>query len=276
MTSLLMGLDPQTLTYLGYSLAALATMGAGWWLSKDGSQSLDLTDKDIQLIARGAMKGALHTAELDNIMSCIHNPTAFIKDVEKAVKTFNNEDMAAAQAGLAELGLSFAVLVKGVKDCDSETTERELEIFNAMLKNFEDPKSLAIRAGKNIIVNGMDVYKEMSAAYTNYRAGDFEGFGRDVGVALALIFIGADSSASNIDPNARKAAMHLVEAELYPTGMNGDNKEAYVNFLDAILTERELAMQVPDDLVAAAPATEEIFYDAEEYLALLNLMSKRN
>jgi hypothetical protein len=193
MASMLMGLDYQTLVYLGYSMAALATMGAGYWYTKDGIATLKLTNDDIQLIARGAMKGALHTEELDNIMSCIHNPTAFIKDVEKAIEKFNNEDMAGAQAGLMELGMSFTVLAHGVKNCDSETTEREIEIFRGMLKNFEDPKSLAIKAGNNIIVNGMDVYKEMSAAYTNYRAGEYEGFGRDVGIALALIFIGADS-----------------------------------------------------------------------------------
>jgi len=141
---------------------------------------------------------------------------------------------------MMELGMSFTVLAHGVKNCDSDISEREIQIFKEMLKNFENPKSLAIRAGNNIVVNGMDVYREMSAAYTNYRAGEFEGFGRDIGIALALIFIGAtDSTASNIDPTAKKAALQLVQSELYPTGLNGDNKEAYVNFLDAIMTERE-------------------------------------
>jgi hypothetical protein len=67
-----------------------------------------------------------------------------------------------------------------------------------------------------------------------------------------------------------------VQTELYPTGLNGDNKEAYMNFLDAIMTEREQAMETPDDLVAFAPVSNEVLYDADEYLSLLNLMSKRN
>lgn len=79
-----------------------------------------------------------------------------------------------------------------------------------MLKSFKDPKSLAINAGKNIVVNGVDIYKEMSAAYTNYSAKEFEGFGRDIGVALALIFIGATDSSSSISPGALKSAMQLV------------------------------------------------------------------
>jgi len=42
----------------------------------------------------------------------------------------------------------------------------------------------------------------MSAAFTNYKSGEFEGFGREVGVALALIFIGVDYG-SNIDSPAK-------------------------------------------------------------------------
>jgi len=39
------------------------------------------------------MKGAMHTENLDNIMSCIKDPMALIKGVEKAVEKFNTEDM---------------------------------------------------------------------------------------------------------------------------------------------------------------------------------------
>jgi len=51
MESMLMGLDPQTLSYLGYSIAALASMGLGYWATKDGITSINLSQSDIQLIA---------------------------------------------------------------------------------------------------------------------------------------------------------------------------------------------------------------------------------
>jgi len=51
----------------------------------------------------------------------------------------------------------------------------------------------------------------MSAAYTNYNLGKVEDFGRDIGAALALIFIGAvDPATSSIDSGALQAAMTLV------------------------------------------------------------------
>ena len=79
----------------------------------------------------------------------------------------------------------------------------------------------------------------MAAAYTNYQEGHFEGFGRDVGIAMALVFIGAgDSHESN---GARQSIMRQVEEQLYPENDDlGDNTE-YIAFLDSILTERQEA-----------------------------------
>lgn len=59
-----------------------------------------------------------------------------------------------------------------------------------------------------MVVNGVEIYREMSAAYTNYNDKNFEGFGRDIGIAMALVFIGAGDS--NIDEGARKSAMKMV------------------------------------------------------------------
>ena len=49
---------------------------------------------------------------------------------------------------------------------------------------------MAVEVGKNVVVNGVDIYRELSAAYTNYLGAEYEAFGNDVGVALALVFIG--------------------------------------------------------------------------------------
>jgi hypothetical protein len=79
--------------------------------------------------------------------------------------------MAGVTTGFMDLAAAFNSLAKGIKDCDKETTKRELEIFEHMLVAFKDPKSLAIEAGKNMVLNGVEIYHEMSAAYTNYKVG---------------------------------------------------------------------------------------------------------
>ena len=154
-----------------------------------------------------------------------------------------------------------------------------MQILGEMYEGFKHPKALAQRAGENIIVNGVEIYKEMSAAYTNYQAKEFEGFGRDIGVAMSLVFIGAgESHASN---GARQSAMKLVEAQLYPDNDLEDNTK-YIAFLDIILTEREQAKAGGDEDYGIIASMEgrnpttfdgETFYDAEEFDTFLAIES---
>lgn len=69
-----LGLDYQTLMYLGYTAAALATLGYAHYLTRNGSTTLGLGKDDLQLIAKGAIKGALHTEGLDDILTCLADP----------------------------------------------------------------------------------------------------------------------------------------------------------------------------------------------------------
>lgn len=71
-----------------------------------------------------------------------------------------------------------------------------------MANAFKKPEDLAVEVGKNVVVNGVDIYRELSAAYTNYLGAQYEEFGRDIGVSLALVFIGSNSGA-NLDPKSQ-------------------------------------------------------------------------
>jgi len=88
-----LGLDPQTLYYLGYTLTAIGTMGVAYWSTKKGIPRLDLSQDDLQLIAKGALIGALHQENLDNIMQCVGDPAKSLKEIEDAVANFETSDM---------------------------------------------------------------------------------------------------------------------------------------------------------------------------------------
>ena len=66
---------------------------------------------------------------------------------------------------------------------------------------------------------------------------EYEAFGNDVGVALALVFIGSNSRA-NLDPKSQQVMMSYAEGQLYPTLTqniyDSNDNTAYVNFLEYI------------------------------------------
>lgn len=118
-------------------------------------------------------------------------------------------------SAVTTIGASMNKIAASAKNCDNDITKREFEILSKMTENFKNPKELTYKIGTNIMVNGVNIYQEMNAGYTNYLAKEYEAFGRDVGVALTMIFIGASNTAK-INPGMAKVMESMAEMELYP------------------------------------------------------------
>lgn len=177
--------------------------------------------------------------------------------------------------------MSFHHLIDAIKHCDNEVTQREVKILTKMLENFKNPKDLAYKIGTNIVINGVDIYQEMSAAYTNYLAKEYEGFGKDVGISLSLIFIGA-SNAARVNPGAAKVMESMADMMLYPqiteqVYQDRDNSK-YVDFLDQIANSDDPTSSIVPNynvhLVNLVPV-QAVIVDNQQYLNLINLMSSQ-
>ena len=55
---------------------------------------------------------------------------------------------------------------------------------------FESPYTLAYHIGKDIIVNGVNIFRDIEAAIAHEEKGDMLNMGRDIGRALALLILG--------------------------------------------------------------------------------------
>ena len=84
--------DSPTLSYLGYTAVALSMFGVYRYMTSDGIPALGLKTDDLQLIAKGAIIGALHSQNIDSILSCLKDPDATVKEFEDAAKHFVSED----------------------------------------------------------------------------------------------------------------------------------------------------------------------------------------
>ena len=71
------------------------------------------------------------------------------------------------------LGGGFTELGEVVKQCKKDVKEsHEVQVFLAMTDMFKhaSAKDIAMKTGKNLVFNGVDIFRELSAAYTNYLA----------------------------------------------------------------------------------------------------------
>lgn len=275
------GLDQTLMTYVfGAAMSAMAV--ASYYMTKKGAPSLGLTQDDLQSVAKGIIKGTLHDNDLDNIMQCISDPKQVVDDFEFAISNFSKKDMEMTDvmASLTKIGMSVKKLSDAAKECDNEMTKRELEILQKMVGRFSDPKTFAYEMGTNIVINGVDIYREMSAAYTNYLGKDYESFGRDIGVSLALIFIGA-SDAAKANPGAAKVMESMAQMETFPSitdSYNNKDNTKWLQYLGSIADEDEPLANYNVMLANMAYNGHQptMVMDKNQYVQLINMMSKQN
>lgn len=70
-----------------------------------------------------------------------------------------------------------------------------------MVKTFDSPLSFAYHVGKDILVNGVQIYGDINDAITQYNNKAYEPFGEDVGKALALTLLGMDEMQKEASSN---------------------------------------------------------------------------
>lgn len=62
-----------------------------------------------------------------------------------------------------------------------------------MVAVFDSPLSFAYHVGKDLLINGVDIYHDVDTAVTDYKNQNWDDFGYHVGHAAAKAFLGDES-----------------------------------------------------------------------------------
>ena len=65
-------------------------------------------------------------------------------------------------------------ILPAVTDCN---IKGDMNKFEQMSKIFASPSAFAYHAGKDLLLNGKDIYNEINTAESDYKAGNWEDFG---------------------------------------------------------------------------------------------------
>mgnify|MGYP006105857619 CR=1 FL=1 len=134
-----LGLNAGTLFQLGMATATIASMMAVYWTTKKGVPVLGLEPKDVQLIARGTVMGALHADNIDDIMTCLGEPKTVVDDIEKAVGNLEHNDMLHVATALQNLGHAMFTVFGAMIKCDTKISARQRAYMNLMIDVFSRP-----------------------------------------------------------------------------------------------------------------------------------------
>lgn len=145
--------------------------------------------KEVAQITEGILIGALNAEGLENIESCLVDAEHIFGDVKSAIGDFEERSASGTSKGLKELGDAVIQISHMMKDCHGVVAD--VEKLTKMAAIFSSPASFAFHTGKDIIVNGVQIYDDIEGAMKQYKSQKYEAFGEEVGDALALLILGA-------------------------------------------------------------------------------------
>ena len=111
------------------------------------------------------MRGALKAEGFDDVEKCFSEAKEVVKDVESAYADFKKGHASDVITGLKEVGSMLKALKSALKDCNWSGDIKKLE---SMAVIFASPLSFAYHVGKDLVLNGVDIYHEIRNAITDY------------------------------------------------------------------------------------------------------------
>merc|ERR1719266_1393892 len=144
-----------------------------------------LPAKEVAMIAGGITEGFIG---VDDVKVCMQGQVTTLGDLEEAIKDFEKETVKDVKKGLEKLADALDSIPAALATC--KASESDIKQITNALKQLKHPKSFFFRAFKNLLVNGKDIYKEITTAVSDYRSQTWSDFGVQVGLALHKIIVG--------------------------------------------------------------------------------------
>ena len=138
----------------------------------------------------GVLEGVGAEAQLTSVENCLKDLYTAGADLVQAVELFKKQDAQSVLAGLKLLGQALQLIPDALTEC--HTAINDAKRLYEMIATFTSPLSFAYHVGKDILVNGVQIYKEIDSAITDYNSSNWRQFGYDCGYALGLVLIGTN------------------------------------------------------------------------------------
>jgi len=145
------------------------------------------TPHDIAKVIEGVIKGAVD-AEFSDLDKCVDDGVGIIEYVWDAVKKFKSENPDEVIKGIKDIGVILETAGAALTDC--KDIKADLSKLTEMAAYFSNPETAVVHIGKDIMVHGVDIIKEITAAVKAMDQKDYYNFGLNIGKAASQILVG--------------------------------------------------------------------------------------
>eukprot|EP00966_Prymnesium_polylepis_P324137 7380228-Prymnesium_polylepis.2 len=144
---------------------------------------------------RRILQGFFDSDEFPNLKACASETADAYQEIKSTIEEIEKLTPADIKTGLADLGTAMTNLKKALVDC--KASEKDVADFaKALEQGFEHPLSFAFHVGKELLVNGKDIYTEIKTAIADWKAQSYRAAGVQIGEALGKLLAPSTSASS--------------------------------------------------------------------------------
>lgn len=166
------------------------------------------------------LKGALDAEGFSDVTRCVTDGVTILKDSQIAVQDFEQGTADSVVAGLKELAEILTVSQSALKDCAS--LKADWKRLSEMAAIFSSPSSFAYHVGKDLIINGRQIYSEVNNAITDYHSAQWQDFGYNVGMAAAKLIVGDKPVPAPVSETKKEKFAKFVQGVIAKFGGHFD------------------------------------------------------
>lgn len=145
-----------------------------------------------------------------------------------------------------------------MQDCSH--IKADWEKLAKMISVFDSPTSFAYHVGKDLIVNGKQIYGEITTAVSDYESGNWGDFGYQIGEAAAKTILGEDELAMHATQDSKMKEAQIMQGFLAAFGGKFDLYALLMCIYeeDQALLMFDVAVQSFEDAIAKKDPSEAI------------------
>jgi hypothetical protein len=138
------------------------------------------------------LHGVLDGFGLEPEDSCFDHAVGDVVALYEAVEQIHTEDEGKVKDGLRTLAGALEDFPGTLATCKAGVADAQKEIsrLKSAIVQMKSPSTFAVHIGHDLLVNGVDIYKEVKDAVTQYRGKHWSAFGEDLGKALSKLLVG--------------------------------------------------------------------------------------
>ena len=133
-------------------------------------------------IIGGFFVGMSTDVNATDLAPCVTNSDVFGGWIEQAVVDFSKDTFDGIKDGMMDLSNAFGALPPFIEKCVPASIETAKVVEKAAVA-WAHPLSLLLHTGENILVNGKDIFEDISKAMGDYQTGNWYDFGFEIGQA---------------------------------------------------------------------------------------------